>query len=149
MLLHGIIDDELMFFELPLTGLYKSKMKNSHNGRITIFGSSGGLSLRDSTYWKLTLLELCFQHQNVWCFLNNFFCLKIKSTSKSVFSNLVQKWIDGFGFQNLMDLRTQHEQWELYLLFLRQNLNTGNLLLPPFQNIRCFSFMKQMYLDIF
>jgi hypothetical protein len=24
-----------------------------------------------------------------------------------------------------MDLRTQHEQWELYLLFLRQNLNTG------------------------
>jgi hypothetical protein len=22
-------------------------------------------------------------------------------------------------------------------------------LLPPFQNIRCFSFVKQMYLDIF
>jgi hypothetical protein len=38
MLLHGIIDDELMFFELPLTGSYKPKMKNSRNGRITIEG---------------------------------------------------------------------------------------------------------------
>jgi hypothetical protein len=24
-----------------------------------------------------------------------------------------------------------------------------SILLPPFQNIRCFSFVKQMYLDIF
>jgi hypothetical protein len=26
---------------------------------------------------------------------------------------------------------------------------TPSQLLPPFQNIRCFSFVKQMYLDIF
>jgi hypothetical protein len=36
MLLHGIIDDELMFFELPLMGSYKPKMVNSHNGRIIV-----------------------------------------------------------------------------------------------------------------
>jgi hypothetical protein len=29
------------------------------------------------------------------------------------------------------------------------DLCNGTKLLPPFQNIRCFSFMKQMYLDIF
>jgi hypothetical protein len=26
---------------------------------------------------------------------------------------------------------------------------TSYQILPPFQNIRCFSFVKQMYLDIF
>jgi hypothetical protein len=38
MLLHGIIDDELMFFELPLTGSYKHKMENSCNGLIIVEG---------------------------------------------------------------------------------------------------------------
>jgi hypothetical protein len=66
MLLHGIIEDELMFFELPLTGSYKHKMENSCNRRIIVeggcsycrsvghsveeIGPSGGLCLGDSAY---------------------------------------------------------------------------------------------------
>jgi hypothetical protein len=34
-------------------------------------------------------------------------------------------------------------------LGLRDHLQRPNLVLLPFQNIRCFRFIKQMYLDIF
>jgi hypothetical protein len=37
----------------------------------------------------------------------------------------------------------------LNLLLVIDLYELANLILPPFQNIRCFSFVKQMYLDIF
>ncbi|KAM0850041.1 hypothetical protein ACQ4PT_053345 [Festuca glaucescens] len=35
---YGICDEELMFFEMPLTGTYKPKMENSRAARITVSG---------------------------------------------------------------------------------------------------------------
>jgi hypothetical protein len=38
MIMHGIADDELCFFEMPCTASYKPKMENSRTGRISIDG---------------------------------------------------------------------------------------------------------------
>jgi hypothetical protein len=35
------------------------------------------------------------------------------------------------------------------IVFKYSSNNINYVILPPFQNIRCFSFVKQMYLDIF
>jgi hypothetical protein len=36
-----------------------------------------------------------------------------------------------------------------YYMINNDNIETYKEILPLFQNIRCFSFVKQMYLDIF
>jgi hypothetical protein len=38
MIMHGMVDDELCFFEMPCTGSYKPKMENSRSGRISVEG---------------------------------------------------------------------------------------------------------------
>jgi hypothetical protein len=46
-----------------------------------------------------------------------------------------------------IDLWYNDLHWQIYLRLVPMLL--GTLVFPSFENIRCFSFMKQMYLDIF
>jgi hypothetical protein len=38
---------------------------------------------------------------------------------------------------------------KLILYVIYTQIRSGSKILPPFINIKCFSFVKQMYLDIF
>jgi hypothetical protein len=37
LIMHGVADDELCFFEMPCTGSYKPKMENSRTARISVW----------------------------------------------------------------------------------------------------------------